>query len=132
MLSPLELQNAETKRVASSGGSRRLTTSSEGQQRRGARGADPSAFPITKTKGYNTTMAISTLNKLLGAQMLRRGDGVFALPDSRRKERLLSGRTKLSSQLVKLERLGNDYEPLEDTCIKAFVRLLAAQSSDSV
>ena len=64
--------------------------------------------------------------------MLRRGDGVIALPDSRRKERLLSGRTKLSSQLVKLERLGNDYEPLEDTCIKAFVRLLAAQSSDSV
>jgi hypothetical protein len=48
-------------------------------------------------------MAISTLRKLLGAQLLRRGDGVIALPDSRRKERLLAGRTKLASKEVKME-----------------------------
>ena len=73
-------------------------------------------FPYHQDQGYTYstihTMAISTLNKLLGAQLLRRGDGVIALPDSRRKERLLSGRTKLSSQLVnKLETLVNDYQP---------------------
>ena len=50
--------------------------------------------------------------------MLRRGDGVMALPDSRRKERLLAGRTKLVSKLIKLEKLRNDYNPREDTCLR--------------
>ena len=62
--------------------------------------------------------------------MLRKGDGVIALPDSRRRERLLqAGRTKLTSK-VKLETLRSDYNPRLDTCIKAFVRLLAAQNTD--
>ena len=77
-------------------------------------------------------MAISTLRKLLGAQLLRRGDGVIALPDSRRKERLLAGRTKLASKEVKMEVLMRDYNPREDTCIRAFVRLLAAQMHSDV
>ena len=72
-------------------------------------------------------MAISTLRKLLGARVLRRGDGIIALPESRRKERLLAGRTKLMSKLVKMEVLMRDYDPRLDTAIKAFVRLLAAQ-----
>ena len=130
-LSALELQNAETKRVASSGASRRLQTSSSGQTRRRSRD-DTVAGAATATKGYSTTMAISTLSKLLGAQMLRRGDGVLALPDSRRKERLLAGRTKLASKEVKMEVLMRDYNPREDTCIKAFVRLLAAQTPPDV
>ena len=74
-------------------------------------------------------MAISTLKRLLGAQMLRRGDGVLALPDSRRKERLLVGRTSLATSMVKLEKLAQDYKPRFDTCIKAFVRTLAAHSA---
>ena len=50
------------------------------------------------TIGYATTQCISTLRKLLGASMLRRGDGVIALPDSSRKERLLEvGRTKIAT-----------------------------------
>ena len=61
-------------------------------------------------------MAISTLKRLLGAQMLRRGDGLLALPDSRRKERLLAGRTRLATTKVKLEKLGRDYDPRSDTC----------------
>ena len=70
------------------------------------------------------------LRKLLGASTLRKGDGVIALPDSRRRERLLqAGRTKLTSK-VKLETLRSDYNPRLDTCIKAFVRLLAAQNTD--
>ena len=126
-LSALELQNAETKRVATSGGSRRLQMSSSGQTRRKSR-TDTVAGVATATAGYATTMAISTLRKLLGAQLLRRGDGVLALPDSRRKERLLAGRTKLASKEVKMEVLMRDYDPREDTCIRAFVRLLAAQT----
>ena len=53
--------------------------------------------------------------------------GIIALPESRRKERLLAGRTKLTSKMVKMEILMRDYDPRLDTAIKAFVRLLAAQ-----
>ena len=129
--SALELQNAETKRTATTGGSRRLQMSSSGQTRRKGR-TDTVAGVVTATVGYGTTMAISTLRKLLGAQLLRRGDGVIALPDSRRKERLLAGRTKLASKEVKMEVLMSDYKPREDTCIRAFVRLLAAQMHSDV
>ena len=123
-LSPLELQNAETKRTATSGGSRCLVMRAEGATRRKGRSADAEPT-LTTTKGYSTTMAISTLKRLLGAQMLRRGDGILALPDSRRKERLLAGRTSLATTLVKLEKLDQSYNPRHDTCLKAFVRLLA-------
>jgi hypothetical protein len=105
--------------------------SSSGQTRRKGR-TDTVAGVVTATVGYGTTMAISTLRKLLGAQLLRRGDGVIALPDSRRKERLLAGRTKLASKEVKMEVLMSDYKPREDTCIRAFVRLLAAQMHSDV
>ena len=77
-------------------------------------------------------MALSPLNKLLAAQVLRSGDGVFSIPESRRKERLFGvtgiGRTKALSTGVKIEKLGADYDPRADTCIKAFVRLLAARA----
>ena len=129
--SALELQNAETKRTATTGGSRRLQMSSSGQTRRKGR-TDTVAGVVSATVGYATTMAISTLRKLLGAQLLRRGDGVIALPDSRRKERLLAGRTKLASKEVKMEVLMSDYKPREDTCIRAFVRLPAAQMRPDV
>ena len=45
-----------------------------------------------------------------------------------RNERLfgLSGRSSYRSNGIKLEKLGDvDYEPRDDSCIKAFVRLLA-------
>ena len=132
-VSPLELQNAETKRVAVSGGSRRLTLSTEGMMRKPMRGVhEGPAARLVKTKGYNTTMAISTLNNMLVGQLLRRGDGVISLPASRRHNRLFAaggaGRTKEMSSRVKIEKLGASYDPLDDTCIKAFVRLLAARA----
>ena len=97
--------------------------SSSSQTRRGLLGA------VSSTVGYATTQCISTLRKLLGAATLRRGDGVISLPESRRKERLLGvGRTKLASKWVKSEVLCRDYNPRTDTCIKAFVRALAAQN----
>lgn len=69
-------------------------------------------------------------------QKLRRGDGPdgVVMPDSRRRERLFcsAGRTSYRSSGVKLENMGDDYEPTEDTCIKAFVRLLAAAAVAAV
>ena len=87
---------------------------------------------LVQTKGYSTTMALSVLNFLLAQQYLRRGDGIIATPDSRRKERLFgssgNGRTSSRSVGIKLESVGATYVPREDTCIKAFVRLLAANA----
>ena len=57
------------------------------------------------------------------------------MPDSHRKERLLSGtgRLTLQSTGVKLEQLAaanptneSAYDPVFDTSVKAFIRLLAA------
>ena len=128
--SALELQNAETKRVAKSGGSCRKQTSTAGTRR--CAGAD-NLLGVTKaTIGYGTSQCISTLRKLLGAKTLRRGDGVIALPESRLRERLLGvGRTKLPAKWVKIEVLERDYNPRRDTCVKAFVRGLAAQNPEN-
>ena len=104
--------------------------SSASQTRRSGRGENnPLGVTEYSTIGYSTTQCISTLRKLLGAKTLRRGDGVIALPESRRKERLLEvGRTSLASKYVKSEVLCRDYNPRLDTCIKEFVRLLASQN----
>ena len=63
---------------------------------------------------------------------LRRGDGIMAMPASRRHERLFGkagpGRAKLCSAGLKLEARLADYEPRKDTCIRAFVRLLAERA----
>lgn len=132
-LSPLELHNAETKGTATSGASRRLTTSSGGETRRPLRQQE-GPERLVKTKGYSTSMAISTLRKLLAVRYLRRGDGIIATPESRRKERLFgvsgTGRSTRSRTGIKLEKLhGSGYEPTNDTCVAAFVRLIAAASS---
>ena len=72
-------------------------------------------------------MAISVLNKLIISQVLLRGDGPVVMPDHRRRERLFgsAGRTKATSGF-KLESVGKEYNPRGDTCIKAFVRFIAA------
>ena len=81
---------------------------------------------LVPTRGYSTTMALSTLKNMLSAQYLRRGDGIFATPASRRAARLFgTGRLTRGSTGVKLEKLmGDGYEPALDTCVSAFVRLL--------
>jgi hypothetical protein len=132
-LSAQELQNAETKRVATSGGSKHLTTSSSGLAVTRQMTVHQGPSKLIVTKGYGTSMAHSTLRKLLGKTYLRRGDGLYSIPESRRRERLFgssgSGRTKLGrAGSMRLECLGADYNPREDSCIKAFVRLLAARA----
>ena len=132
-MEPLELQNAETKRAASKIGARRLEFSSSGQSRVGPRIGEGPSNLIT-TSGYSTTVALSTMRNLLGAQTLRRGDGVFSMPASRRNERLFgvtgSGRTKHLCTGVKLENIGKDYDPRQDTSLKAFIRLIALKAQE--
>lgn len=133
-ISPLELLNAETKRTADAGASRRLVTQAAGEARKPMRGSHEGPERLITTKGYGTTMAISTLKKLLVLRYLRRGDGIVATPDSRRKERLFGANgTGRSSRLltnVKLEKLrGPDYSPRQDTCISAFVRSISCAAS---
>ena len=127
--SSLELQNADTKRTAKLSGSKRLEMSSSSKTRVALRSGFEGPARLVETKGYCTTMALSTLHFLLVWGILRTGDGLVATPMSRRKERLFgskgNGRLSLASAGMKLEMLGVDYAPREDTCIKAFVRLLA-------
>ena len=134
MINPFRgiVKNAETKRVASTGGSRRLATSSSGMARAPMRGVHEGPARLVPTRGYSTTMALSTLKNMLSAQYLRRGDGIIATPASRRAARLFgTGRLTRGSTGIKLEKLqGDGYEPASDTCLSAFVRLLkeAAES----
>ena len=135
-LTPLEMQNAETKRVASSSGSRRLECASEGFSIVPMRNGQFGPERLIKTKGYSTTMAVSTLKHLVVAQKLRRGDGPdgVIIPDARRAERLFgeAGRTSYRSSGVKLEHLEDDYDAAQDTCIAALVRLLASAAHAAV
>ena len=133
-LSPLELQNAETKRIANSSGSRHIELRQEGQSLVGLKSDTQGPKKLVKTKGYSTTMALSTLTHLLITQKLRRGDGPFTMPECRRSERLFGdhGRTKLLSAGVKHEKLGDDYDPTQDTCLAAFIRLLAIAATTDV
>eukprot|EP00965_Chrysotila_dentata_P205371 6182917-Pleurochrysis_carterae.AAC.1 len=74
-------------------------------------------------------MALSTLKNLLATQQLRRGEGLVTVPKSRRNERLFgvtgAGRTKLRSAGARMLKLGQKYLPRDDSCVSAFVRLMA-------
>ena len=97
--------------------------SSSGQQRVGLKSTAGPAKMVT-TKGYGTTLALSTLKNLLVTQVLRRGNGIIATPQSRRKERLFgstgSSRSKRGSTGVKLATLA---ATTSLTSTRAFVRL---------
>eukprot|EP00965_Chrysotila_dentata_P256079 6212425-Pleurochrysis_carterae.AAC.6 len=84
---------------------------------------------MVKTRGYLTTMALSTLKNLLATQELRRGEGMVSVPESRRNERLFgmtgAGRTNFCSASAQMLKLEQEYQPREDTCVSAFVRLMA-------
>ena len=132
--SSLELANADTKRVADQAGARRTQFCEYTQTRVPLRPGFQGPMRLTETVKKGTTMAISVLNFLLARGELRRGDGLVSTPESRRAERLFgqgrSGRVSLPSAGVKLETLtGPGYDARGDTCIKAFVRLMAAAAT---
>ena len=127
--SSLELQNAETKRIAASSGSRSLEKRDSGMQRTVGKDGEQKR---TATKGNSTTMSLSTLNGLLTTKYLRQGDGIVSIPATRRAERVFgqfgTGRTRLRG-LGKLETANADYVPRWDTCLKAFVCELACRAA---
>ena len=55
----------------------------------------------------------------------------IAQPCSRRPTVAQAAAAELRDAPVKLEKQGQDYIPRKDTCIKAFVRLLAAQNASA-
>jgi hypothetical protein len=132
--SKLEMQNAATKRTATSSGSKRLTTSTSGEQLRPMRGTSEGPAQLVSTAGYSTSLALSTLRHLLGASYLRRGDGIRTMPDSRRNERLFgaegTGRVTLINFKRELTSAGW-HKPRHDTCIRAFVRMLAERAASA-
>lgn len=101
------------------------------------RGKHEGPAQLRPTNGYSTTFALSLLNHLLAKAYLRQGDGVYVVPDHRRRERLLNGtgRLTLKSTGVKLEKLDaanppdESYDPTADTCLEAFIRLISALAS---
>ena len=86
-------------------------------------------------KSYSTTMAISTLKKLIGKRYLQCGDGILSMPACRRRQRLFgengTGRTSRASLGVKIEKLmeSSPEEDSEDSCLKAFVRAIAGHAA---
>jgi hypothetical protein len=134
--SSLELQNAETKRTAKLNGSKRMEMAGPEQTRVGLAPGFAGPARLTLTKGYNSSMSLSTLSFLLVRRILRRGDGLVATPMSRRTERVFgvygNGRLCLPFAGLKLEMLGADYTPQQDTCIAAFVRLIARVAYDNL
>ena len=125
-LSALELQNAESKRTFERGGARHLTFSSEGTTTR----VDSEGNKITTaTTGYSSTAATSVLTKILTTNLLRVGDGPHTMPDSRRASRLFGEKASGRSSLPKLAHARGDeeYNPAQDTCVEAFVRLILAR-----
>ena len=58
--------------------------------------------------------------------------GDYHLPASRRTSRLFGdvGRTKGQRSGVKIEKIDADYDPTTDTCVRAFVRLMAQQAQE--
>ena len=83
---------------------------------------------LVETKGYSTTMALSTFRKVEAVQILRRGaGGDVEMPASRVSERVFGeggpGRSKALSTGLHMSQLGSEYDPRADSCLAAFARL---------
>ena len=90
---------------------------------------------LVATKGYSTTLALSTMNNILSTQLLRRDSTVvdFKYPTNRRNDRLFGvhgpGRSRVVGAGSKLEHVGRERDaPESDTCIRAFVRALRVRA----
>ena len=133
-LGSLELLNAETKRAATSAGARNLVFRGETVTRKALIAKEGPARLVTMA-GSQSSMSVTTLNSLLVQQYLRRGEGIATIPDSRRKLRLFQhGRSKLRSAGSSAADRASDYNAREQTCVEAFVELVAeiASSSDTL
>jgi len=128
-MSALELLHAEVMRTA-------RQQAPKNKEIRGAYVANNPAKPGAEGAGTHAvrgggeaTMTVSTLKTLLGRKALIAGACPWAMPLSRRGERLMvDGRMTLRRRAVRVESLNDDYRPEEDTVMEAFVRGLRANA----
>ena len=68
---------------------------------------------------------------MLATSQLRAGDGMFSTPESRRSEKLFGDKATGRSKAIKLEcqECEGEYDPAQDSCLDAFMRMLAARAS---
>jgi hypothetical protein len=131
-LSALKLQNAESKRVFEAGATRHLTMTDTGTTHRKDSDGEVTVYV---TSGYGATAATTTLKKMLIQKTLRVGDGAYSTPVSRRAERLFGEKATGRSKLVKVEWADSGYgpakyDPASDSCLDAYVRMIAARASN--
>ena len=93
--------------------------SAAGESRKPMRGVSEGPAQLVQTKGYDTSMCVSTLKHLLATNKLRRGDGLYSTPPSRLKERLFgahgTGRSTLKAAGASKAVRESEYEPRSDT-----------------
>ena len=124
-ISPLELQNTDSKRTVELAGSKHLTTSDTGLTHRKDKEGVVQSYA---TKGYSGTAALSTLRKTLGLRKLRENEGPDALRPSRRAERLFGEKAVGRVTRPKLELV--HAEAVErQSCVHAFADMIRARKS---
>ena len=135
-LSALELQNAETKRVFESAGSRHMTFAGSIEVHR--KDKDGVVQLLTTTKrgalisGSRGSTSVSILTHLLSTGYLRRGDGLYTMPDSRRSERLFGDNARGRTSNIKLEvPQAPGYKPEKDSCVRALALILAMRATNT-
>ena len=127
--SPLEMQNAETKRKARSTGATNRTTIPEGVSQRGPRKEEgPPGLHTVAARAATT--ATTTLKKLLTSNHLQRGkpDAPAAIPAERRTEKTFgstgTGRSKPERSGVKLQQTSQEIRPRDDSVLLALTRMI--------
>jgi hypothetical protein len=127
--SPLEMQNAETKRKARSNGATNRTTIPEGVSQRGPRKKEGPARRHTVAARAATT-ATTTLKKLVTSTNLQRGKpgAPAAIPAERRTEKTFgstgTGRSKPERSGVKLQQTSQEIRPRDDSVLLALTRMI--------
>jgi len=127
--SPLEMQNAETKRKARSTGATNRTTIPEGVSQRGPRKKEgPPGLHTVAARAATT--ATTTLKKLVTSTNLQRGKpgAPAAIPAERRTEKTFgstgTGRSKPERSGVKLQQTSQEIRPRDDSVLLALTRMI--------
>ena len=127
--SPLEMQNAETKRKARSTGATNRTTIPEGVSQRGPRKKEgPPGIHTVAARAATT--ATTTLKKVVTSTNLQRGKpgAPATIPAERRTEKTFgstgTGRSKPERSGVKLQQTSQEISPRDDSVLLALTRMI--------
>ena len=127
--SPLEMQNAETKRKARSTGATNRTTIPEGVSQRGPRKKEGLAG-LYKVAARAATTATTTLKKAVASYNLQRDKpgAPAAIPAERRTEKTFgstgTSRSKPERSGVKLQQTSQEIRPQDDSVLLALTRMI--------